>query len=68
MGGRDSGRQRQYSKHLPPIDDQHYVSLDLEDRCLDFLDRLIEHHGNDNPTGMRADIPPKIAKQLERRR
>ena len=69
MGGRDSGRHRRSTQHdRPPIDDQYGASLDLEDRSLNFLDKLIEHHGNDNPTGMRADIPPKIARQLERRR
>ena len=68
MGGRESGRGRQYSKDLPPIDEQYGARLALEEQCLNFLDKLIEVHGNDNATGMRADIPPKIAKQLERRR
>ena len=70
MGGRDSGRGRQYSKEIPPIENHVAEShlLDLEVRCLNFLDKLIEVHGNDNATGMRADIPAKVAKQLKRRK
>jgi hypothetical protein len=62
-----SGSEK-HSKHLPPIENDHRMVLDLEDRCLNFLDLLIKHHGDDNETGMRADIPPKIAAQLKRRR
>jgi hypothetical protein len=63
-----SGSEK-HSKHLPPIEDHTGSALlDLERRSLDLLDLLIEHHGKDNETGMRADIPPKIAAQLKHRR
>ena len=68
MGGHTGGPER-HSKHEPPIPD-HTGSerTELEERSLNLLDLLIKEHGNDNETGMRADIPPKIAAQLARRR
>lgn len=63
------GTRERHSKNLPPIgDDPRRTLIDLERRSLDLLDLLIEHHGNDNETGVRADVPSKIAAQLKRRR
>jgi len=67
MMGHEGGRER-HSKDGPPIPEVASARLELEERCLDLLDALIAAHGKDNTTGMREDIPPKIAAQLKRRR
>jgi len=50
----------------PTIDDGTYRS-DAIARSEELLALLIEHHGNDNATGCRADIPAKIQAALDRR-
>jgi hypothetical protein len=51
---------------MPYDNGEHYRAAAMQ-RSEELLDLLIEHHGNDNATGVRADIPPKIQAQIERR-